>query len=184
MSAWKKLKYPLVDSFWTLFLLVGPRGRKAPGTHCQLRFQLWGPKAGKKIVYTTTVETLLLFSFRVWGSMVHTLLSRPMVCTLVPYFPRKMVYTIAFFCFVTSGSGDRPRKEGSHGAGVHSFFPCRRAQELLWGIEGSQNWCTVSRLERLAGSRTAPVSRGLPAVGRGAWRSLAEGWGTGAGSVC
>ena len=24
---------------------------------------------------------------------------------------------------MTSGSGDRPRKEGSHGGGVYSFFP-------------------------------------------------------------
>ena len=30
----------------------------------------------------------------------------------------------SFFCSVTSGSGDRPRKEGSHGGGVYSFFPC------------------------------------------------------------
>ena len=35
-----------------------------------------------------------------------------------------MVYTIAFFCSVTSGSSDRPRKEGCHGGGVYSFFPC------------------------------------------------------------
>ena len=44
--------------------------------------------------------------------------------TLFTCFPRKKVYTIAFFCSVTSGSGDRPRKEGSHGGGVYSFFPC------------------------------------------------------------
>ena len=53
-------------------------------------------KTGKKKVYTTTVETLL-FSFS--GSealMVYTLLSGPMVYTLFR-FPRKMVYTIAFF---------------------------------------------------------------------------------------
>ena len=56
--------------------------------------------------------------------MVYTLLSGPMVYTLFPCFPRKMVYTIAFFCSVTSGSGDRPRKEGSHGGGVYSFAPC------------------------------------------------------------
>ena len=30
----------------------------------------------------------------------------------------------SFFCSVTSGSGDRPRKEGCHGGGVYSFFPC------------------------------------------------------------
>ena len=52
-----------------------------------------------------------------------TPLSGPMVYTLFPGFPRKIVYTIAFFYSVTSGSGDRPRKEGSHGGGVYSFFP-------------------------------------------------------------
>ena len=40
-----------------------------------------------------------------------------------PCFPRKMVYTIAFCCSVTSGSGHRLRKEGSRGGGVYSFFP-------------------------------------------------------------
>ena len=29
----------------------------------------------------------------------------------------------SFFCSVTSGSGDRPRKEGSHGGGVYSLSP-------------------------------------------------------------
>ena len=29
----------------------------------------------------------------------------------------------SFFCSVTSGSGDRPKKEGCHGGGVYSFFP-------------------------------------------------------------
>ena len=53
--------------------------------------------------------------------MVYSLLSGPMVHTLFPCFPRKMAYTIAFFCSVTSGSGDRPRKEGSHSGGVYSF---------------------------------------------------------------
>ena len=33
------------------------------------------------------------------------------------------VYTIVFFGSVTSGSGDRPRKEGCRGGGVYSFFP-------------------------------------------------------------
>ena len=55
--------------------------------------------------------------------MVCTLLSGPMVYALSPCFPRKMVYTIAFFCSVTLGLGDRPRKEGCHGGGVYSFFP-------------------------------------------------------------
>ena len=29
----------------------------------------------------------------------------------------------SFFCSVTSGSGNRPRKEGSRGGGVYSIFP-------------------------------------------------------------
>ena len=53
-----------------------------------------------------------------------TLLSGPMVYTLCPCFPRKMVYTIIYFCSAASGSGDRPRKEGCHGGGVYSFSPC------------------------------------------------------------
>ena len=62
--------------------------------------------------------------------MVYTLLSGPMVYTLFPCFPKKMVYTIAFFCSVTSGSGNRPRKEGCHGGGgVYSF-----SQALLNGF--------------------------------------------------
>ena len=58
------------------------------------------------------------------GPMVKTLFAGPMVYTLFPWFPRKRVYTIVFFCAATSSSGDRPRKEGFHGGGVYSFFPC------------------------------------------------------------
>ena len=56
--------------------------------------------------------------------MVYSLLSGPMVYTLFPCFPRKMVYTMvhSFFCSVTSGSGNRPRKGGCHGGGMYSFF--------------------------------------------------------------
>ena len=36
----------------------------------------------------------------------------------------------SLFCFVTSGSGDRPRKEGCHGGGVYSFFPCFEMRTL------------------------------------------------------
>ena len=43
--------------------------------------------------------------------------------TLVPCFPKEMVYTMAGFCWsVTSGSGDRPREKGCHNDGVHSLF--------------------------------------------------------------
>ena len=54
---------------------------------------------------------------------MYTLLSGPIMYTLFHCFPRKMVYTIAIFGSVTSGSGERPRKEGCHGGGVYSFFP-------------------------------------------------------------
>ena len=51
--------------------------------------------------------------------MVDTLLSRPMLYTLFPCFPRNMVgIHHRFFRSVTSASGDRPMKEGSHGGGV------------------------------------------------------------------
>ena len=56
---------------------------------------------------------------------------RPLWC--IPFFRTYGVYPFplfsqengihhSFFCFVTSGSGDRPRKEGRHGGGVY-FFP-------------------------------------------------------------
>ena len=38
------------------------------------------------------------------------------------FFPGNGIHH-GFFCSVTSGSGDRPRKEGCHGGGVYSFFP-------------------------------------------------------------
>ena len=52
---------------------------------------------------------------------MYTLPSGPMVYTLFPLLPWKMVYTIAF-CSVTSGSGDRPRKEDATVV-VYTLFP-------------------------------------------------------------
>ena len=43
-----------------------------------------------------------------------------------PFFSQENGKHHSFFCSVTSGSGDRPRKEGSRGGGVYSFFPCHR----------------------------------------------------------
>ena len=43
--------------------------------------------------------------------------------TLFPCFCQENGIHHSFFCSVTSGSGDRPRKEGCHGGGVYSFFP-------------------------------------------------------------
>ena len=40
-----------------------------------------------------------------------------------PLFSQENGMHHSFFCSVTSGSGDRPRKEGSRGGGVYSFFP-------------------------------------------------------------
>ena len=41
-----------------------------------------------------------------------------------PLFSQENGIHHSFFCSVTSGSGDRPRKEGSRSGGVYSFFPC------------------------------------------------------------
>ena len=43
-----------------------------------------------------------------------------------PLFSQENGIHHSFFCSVTSGSGDRPRKEGCHGGGVYSFCPCKR----------------------------------------------------------
>ena len=59
------------------------------------------------------METLLFFFVRVWGSMVYTLLSGPMVYTLFPCFPRKMVYTIAFFALWARGWATDREKRGA-----------------------------------------------------------------------
>ena len=57
---------------------------------------------------------------------MYTLLSGPMVYTLFPLFSQENGIHHIFFCSVTSGSGNRPRKEGWHNGGVHSFFPWLR----------------------------------------------------------
>ena len=44
-----------------------------------------------------------------------------------PFFSQENGIHHSFFSSVTSGSGDRPRKEGSRGGGVYSFFPCKTA---------------------------------------------------------
>ena len=70
------------------------------------------------------METLPFFLFRVWGSMVYTLLSGPMVYTLFPCFPRKLVYTIAFFALWPRG-GERPRKESGKKNDININFLVR-----------------------------------------------------------
>ena len=44
-------------------------------------------------------------------------------CIPFPLFSQENGIHHSFFFSVTSGSGNRPRKEGSHGGGVYSFFP-------------------------------------------------------------
>ena len=44
-----------------------------------------------------------------------------------PLFSQANSMHHSFFCSVTLGSGDRPRKEGCHSGGVYSFFPCKVA---------------------------------------------------------
>ena len=61
------------------------------------------------------------FLFRVWGSMVYTLLSGTMVYILFPCFPRKMVYTIAFFALWPRGRATDREKRG-HAVVVYTIF--------------------------------------------------------------
>ena len=80
--------------------------------------------ARKKKVYTTTVETLLFFFFRVWGSMVYTLLSRTYGVYPFPlFFPGKMVYTIAFFALWPQGRATDREKRGPVVVVYALFFP-------------------------------------------------------------
>ena len=94
-----------------------------------------------------------LFFFEVWGSMVYTTLSGPMAYTLFPCSLREMVYTIALFCSVTSGSGDTPREEGCHGGGVY----CE-------GVESFQMHNSLSALEALGNGGTLRTSIFPPTV--------------------
>ena len=57
-------------------------------------------------ICTTTVETQFSLFFGVWGSLVYTLFSGPMVYTLFPCFPKAMVHTIIFFAL-------RPRRRAT-----------------------------------------------------------------------
>ena len=63
------------------------------------------------------------FFCRLWGSMVYTLLSRPMVYTLFPCFPRKMVYTIAFFALWPRGRATDREKRSPTVVVYTLFFP-------------------------------------------------------------
>ena len=74
---------------------------------------LLGVFQGRK-KYTPPPWKPSFFSFsRVWGSIVYTLFSGPMVYTLFPCFPRKMVYTIAFFALWARGRATDREKRGA-----------------------------------------------------------------------
>ena len=82
---------------------------------------------GKKKVYTTNVETPLFLLFpglRLYGVYPSF---RTYGVYPFPLFSQEKGIHHSLFCSVTSGSGDRPRKEGSRGGGVYSFFPRMRA---------------------------------------------------------
>ena len=81
--------------------------------------------AGKKKVYTTTVEPSLFFSGSE-ASLDYTRLCGPMLNTFFTCFPKEMVHTIVF------SAGDRPREEECHGGGGIFFSPalCREVHFL------------------------------------------------------
>ena len=58
---------------------------------------------------------------------MYTLLSGPMVHTLFPCFPGKMVYTIAFFLLCDLGVGRQTEKRG-----CILFFPCAPARKITY----------------------------------------------------
>ena len=77
--------------------------------------------------------------------MVYTLRTGPMVYTLFPCFPRQRVYTIGFFCSVTSGSGHRHRKEGCHGGGVPSRPKLLQKDSLQRKCFGAVNFVKITK---------------------------------------
>ena len=56
--------------------------------------------------------------------MVYTLFFGTYGVYPFPLFSQEKGIHHSFFCSVTWGSGDRPKKEGCQGGGVYSFFPC------------------------------------------------------------
>ena len=92
----------------------------------------------KKSVYTTTVETLLFFFFRLRPRGVYPSFRTYGVYPF-PLFSQENGIHHSCFCSVTSGSGDRPRKEGCHG-GVYSFFPCLFSEMVPEKASQSRSW--------------------------------------------
>ena len=123
----------------------------------------------KKVYTTTTVETTLFFFFWVWGSMVYTLLSGPMVYTLFPCFPRKRVYTIAFFALRPWGRVTDREKRGSTVVVYTLFSPENHPLAIL------DKSCVLSLSVALCVLRPIllrPVSlRPSPGKGMDQWRS-------------
>ena len=116
----------------------------------------WPSLQGRKR-YTPPWKTTFFSFSGSKASLVYTLLSGPMVHTLFPCFPKGVVYTIAFFFSVTSGSGNRPRQEGCHSGGVYRF-------SLHWA-RGRTRWVPLSLLY-LCAKQTPRVSRRTQRVWR------------------
>ena len=105
-------------------------GHRMRHLYCARVVALLSPTVEKEKVYTT-VQTLLFFFFRVWGSMVYTLLSGPMVYTLFPCFPRKKrENTIAFFALRPRGRATDREKRGPTVV-VFSLFPLHSGKGTL-----------------------------------------------------
>ena len=70
--------------------------------------------SGRKTVYTTTTVEVepSFFLFRVWGSMVYTLLSGPIGVYPFPLFSQENGMHHSFFCSVTFGVGRQTEKRG------------------------------------------------------------------------
>ena len=90
-------------------------------------FFVFGGLQGREVVYTTTVETLLLFL--VWGFEapygVYPSFRTYGVYAFGACFRKRtqMVYTIAVFAHVTLGSGNRPPERSGATVVVYTLFP-------------------------------------------------------------
>ena len=109
-------------------------------------------------IYTTTVETLPFFS----GPEAFLLCFFPSFRTYgvypFPLFSQANGIHHGLFCSMTSGSGDRPRKEGCHGGGVYSFFPRKFGLPHKQKIGVNKGWV-----------RESEIGEECREFGRGSW---------------
>ena len=87
--------------------------RRAPYKRVVLVDVPWTPQTGKKKVYTTTVERPSFFSFSGSEALWCIPFFPDLWCIPFSLISQKNGTLHSFFCSVTSGSGDRPRKEGA-----------------------------------------------------------------------